>query len=110
MILRQKRRRNETSIDAHYDGDTWVSLDLPDPVEDVELQLIEWDRKVHLRMAINRLRPVLRDVLEIRMSSDGSVQDIAQKAGISVAAAKSRLIRGRHALGRYLNGRDRPMV
>jgi DNA-directed RNA polymerase specialized sigma24 family protein len=24
MILRQKRRRNETSIDAHFDGDTWV--------------------------------------------------------------------------------------
>jgi RNA polymerase sigma factor (sigma-70 family) len=110
MILRQKRRRNEISIDAHFDGDTWVSLDMPDPVEDVELHLIERDREVHLRMAINRLRPALRDVLEIRMSSDGSIQDTAQKAGISVAAAKSRLIRGRHALGRYLNGLDGRML
>lgn len=110
MILRQKRRRNETSIDAHLDGDAWVPLDIPDPARDVELHYIERDREVRLRTAVNRLRPVLRDVLEIRLSSDGSIQDIAEKAGISVAAAKSRLIRGRQALGRYISERDaRPM-
>ena len=106
MILRQKRRRNETSIDAHLDGDAWGSWDIPDPGKDVELHCIERDREIRLRMAVDRLSPVLRDVLVIRLSSDGSIEDIAQKAGISVAAAKSRLIRGRQALGRYINERD----
>jgi RNA polymerase sigma-70 factor, ECF subfamily len=111
MILRQKRRRNETSIDTHFDGGAWVSLDMPDPAKDIELQYIERRREVLLRTAVNRLRPVLRDVLEIRLSSDGSIQEIAQEAGISVAAAKSRLIRGRQALGRYIDERDaRPMI
>ncbi|WP_353072384.1 RNA polymerase sigma factor [Tunturiibacter gelidoferens] len=106
MILRQKRRRNETSIDAHLDGNAWGSLDIPDPGKDVELCYLERDREVRLRTAVNRLSPVLRDVLEIRLSSDGSIKEIAQEAGISVAAAKSRLIRGRQALGRYINERD----
>jgi RNA polymerase sigma-70 factor, ECF subfamily len=106
MILRQKRRRNETSIDAHLDGDAWGPIDIPDPGKNVELKYIEGDRAVRLRMAVNRLSPVLRDVLEIRLSSDGSIEEIARKAGISVAAAKSRLIRGRQALGRYINERD----
>lgn len=106
MILRQKRRRNETSMETHHDGDARVPFDIPDPAKDVELCYIERDREVRLRTAVTRLRPVLRDVLEIQLSSDGSIEEIAQKVGISVAATKSRLIRGRRALGRYINERD----
>jgi len=103
MILRQKRRRNETSIDFPLDGETWVPLNIPDPAKDIDLHYIDRETELLLKKAINRLRPVLRDVLEIRLSSDGSIQEIAEKAGISEAAAKSRLIRGRQALGRYIN-------
>lgn len=110
MILRQKRRRNETSIEAHLDDDARVPLNIPDPAKDVELHYLERDRAVRLRGAVTRLRPALREVLEISLSSDGSIEEIAQKVGISVAATKSRLIRGRRALGRYINERDaRPL-
>jgi RNA polymerase sigma-70 factor, ECF subfamily len=110
MILRQRRRRNETSIDAPLDGETGVTLDVTDPAKDVDMAYIEHERNVRLRKAINRLRPALRDVLEIRLSSDGSVQEIAQQAGISVAAAKSRLIRGRQTLERCIDERDAQML
>lgn len=110
MILRQKRRRNETSIDIPLDDESSVPLEIPDPGKNLDVAYIERERNVRLRKAINRLHPTLRDVLEIRLSSDGSVQEIAQKTGISVAAAKSRLIRGRHALGRYINEQDARLV
>ncbi len=55
-----------------------------------------------LRRAINRLRPALRTIIEIQQSHDGSVKEVADVAGISVAAAKSRLLRARTALRRSL--------
>jgi RNA polymerase sigma-70 factor, ECF subfamily len=106
MILRQKRRRNEISIDGYLDDGAWDPIDLPDPAKSVELHYIEEERAVRLRRAVNCLSPALRDVLDIRLSSDESVDEIARRAGISVAAAKSRLIRGRQAIRRYINERD----
>jgi RNA polymerase sigma factor (sigma-70 family) len=106
MILRRKRRRNETSIDTHLDDETAIPFDIRDQGKDVDLAYIEREREANLRKAINRLCPALRDVLEVRLCTDGSVKEIARKTGISVAATKSRLIRGRHALLRYINERD----
>jgi RNA polymerase sigma factor (sigma-70 family) len=110
MILRQRRRRNETSIDAPLDSETQVTLEIPHPAKNVDLAYIERETEVRLKKAVNHLRPALRDVLEIRLSSDGSVREIAQQAGISVAAAKSRLIRGRQALGKHIGKRDASRV
>jgi DNA-directed RNA polymerase specialized sigma24 family protein len=55
-----------------------------------------------LKRAIHRLRPVLRTIIEIQQSHDGSVKEIAGTAGISVAAVKSRLSRARTVLRRTL--------
>ena len=55
-----------------------------------------------LERAIDRLRPPLRNVIEIQRSHCISVREIAEVAGISVAATKSRLLRARTALRRSL--------
>jgi RNA polymerase sigma factor (sigma-70 family) len=110
MTMRRRRIQNEISIDRHFDDDTLALMEIPDAAKNIDLHYIEHEAEIYLRKAVDRLSPVLRDVLEIRLSSEGSVQDIAQKAGISVAAAKSRLSRGRQALRRYINERDaKPM-
>jgi RNA polymerase sigma-70 factor (ECF subfamily) len=47
-------------------------------------------------------QPTLRSVVEIHQSNDRSVKEIADLAGISVAATKSRLLRARKILRRTL--------
>jgi RNA polymerase sigma-70 factor (ECF subfamily) len=78
---------------------------MPDETTNIESHYEQCEREKHLRQAIHRLRPALREVVEIRRFSDGSIKEIAQIAGISVAATKSRLLRARVALRRsLLNG------
>jgi RNA polymerase sigma-70 factor (ECF subfamily) len=48
------------------------------------------------------LPPRLRLVVELRQTQEGSIEEIASVAGISVAATKSRLLRAKLALRRPL--------
>lgn len=56
-----------------------------------------------LKMAICRLQPSLRSVIEIHQSEDCSVKEVAGLVGISVAATKSRLFRARKMLRKALS-------
>jgi RNA polymerase sigma-70 factor, ECF subfamily len=98
MILR-KKRPYEISIDdtraGFQAGDKWELRDLRD---DPEARYVEIDRNEKLRSAILRLRPNLRDVLELQQTQEYSVKELAQVLGISSAAAKSRVLRARMAL------------
>jgi RNA polymerase sigma factor (sigma-70 family) len=104
MTLRKKRARPEVTIGICVDEDTWASWDIPDKTRDIESQYIQCEREFHLRQAVQRLKPALREVMEIQCIHDGSIKEIANIAGISIAATKSRLIRGRVALRRSLGG------
>jgi RNA polymerase sigma-70 factor, ECF subfamily len=98
MILR-KKRPYEISIDdtrAGFEaGDKWELRDLRD---DPEARYVQIERNEKLRSAILRLRPNLRDVLELQQTQEFSVKELAQVLGISSAAAKSRVLRARTAL------------
>ena len=97
MILRRKRARSETSMEI-ADGDTWQHWEIADQTKNVEELYARHERVEHLRQAICRLHPTLRNVVEIRQSDDRSVKEVAELAGISVAATKSRLLRARKIL------------
>jgi len=97
MLLRRRRSRPETSIEP-TDGDTWQVWEFADPTEDVEKHYLRRERGERLRRAICYLRPHLRTVIEIQQASDGRVKEIANSAGISISAAKSRLLRARSKL------------
>jgi RNA polymerase sigma-70 factor (ECF subfamily) len=101
MILRRKRARPETSMDIP-DGDTWQHWEIADQTKSVEERYGMQERVQLLRRAICRLQPALRNVIEIHHSNDGSVKEVAQFAGISVAATKSRLSRARRILHKRL--------
>ena len=97
MILRRKRARSETSLEIK-DGDTWRHWEIADQTKNVEELYARHERVEHLKRAICRLHPTLRNVVEIHQSNDRSVKEVAELAGISVAATKSRLLRARKIL------------
>jgi RNA polymerase sigma-70 factor, ECF subfamily len=101
MTLRRKRAHPETSMEI-TDGETWQHWEIADQTKDVEELYARHERVERLRQAICRLQPNLRNVVQIYQSTDCSVKEIADLAGISVAATKSRLLRARTVLRRVL--------
>jgi RNA polymerase sigma-70 factor (ECF subfamily) len=97
MTLRRRRTHPETSMEM-TDGETWRQWEIGDRTRDVEEQYAQHERVEHLRLAIGRLQPALRNVVEIHRSNDRSLKEVAELAGISVAATKSRLSRARKIL------------
>ena len=105
MILRRKRSHPESSTEI-TDGDTWQHWEIADQTESVEDLCARHERVERLRRAICCLQPTLRNVVEIYQSNDRSVKEVAELAGISVAAAKSRLVRARKTLRRAFEHKD----
>ena len=97
MILRRKRSHPESSMEI-TDGDTWQPWEIADQTKNVEELYARHERVEHLRREICCLKPTLRNVVEIHQSNDSSVKEVAELAGISVAATKSRLLRARKIL------------
>jgi RNA polymerase sigma factor (sigma-70 family) len=102
MILRKKRAHPETSMEWTADGDNWQQWEMADMRVDIEEHYAKKEAERHLDRAIHRLRPSLRSVIEIQQSHCSSVKEIAEVAGISVAATKSRLLRAKTVLRRSL--------
>lgn len=106
MILRKKRSHPEVSMDGSADGETWQIWEIADSRVNTEDHYVRREKDRHLKRAIHRLRPALRNVIEIQQAHDGSVREIAELAGISIAATKSRLLRARTVLRRSLRACD----
>lgn len=102
MILRKKRAHPETSMDWSPDGETWQEWEMVDRRANTEEHYTRQESQRRLRRAIHRLRPTLRDVVQMQQLHDCSVKELAEMAGVSVAATKSRLLRARTLLRRSL--------
>jgi RNA polymerase sigma-70 factor, ECF subfamily len=101
MTLRRKRAHPETSMEV-IDDESWRHCDIADQTKDVEEFYAKRERVECLRREIDHLQPALRNVIVIHQLDDRSVKEIAELAGISVAATKSRLLRARTILRRAL--------
>lgn len=102
MTLRRRRLHPETSTES-TDGEKWRTWEIADHTRDVEKEYVRRESVERLRRAIRQLRPHLRTVIEIQQSKDVQVKDVAEFAGISLAATKSRLLRARTLLRRALD-------
>jgi RNA polymerase sigma-70 factor (ECF subfamily) len=108
MTLRRKRSHLETSMEI-MDGEIWQESEIADETQSVEALYAKHERIARLKQAIRRLQPSLRNVIELHQSQDRSVKEIADLAGLSLAATKSRLLRARRFLRKDLVGRrERP--
>ncbi|WP_158942963.1 RNA polymerase sigma factor [Granulicella sp. S190] len=102
MILRKKRAHPEVSMDGGSESESWQHWEVPDRRANTEEHYARTEREHHLKRAIHRLRPALRSIVEIQQKHDSSIKEIAEIAGISVAATKSRLLRARTVLRRSM--------
>ena len=102
MILRRRRSHPETSMEITV-GDTWQRWDIADRAKNGEELYAKHERVERLRREICCLRPALRIVAEIHQSNDSSIKEVAELAGLSVAATKSRLVRARKTLLKALS-------
>lgn len=95
MRLRKDRRARFLYLDEGVQGEEIATLDLPDrrPTPEAAVGRSEvgavLDQEIHRIPSLLREVFILRDVLELPMP------DVAKQLGISVAAAKSRLLRAR---------------
>jgi RNA polymerase sigma-70 factor, ECF subfamily len=101
MLLRKRRSRPEISFDmsagAHAGRDVWEFPDLA-PTPETIYAKAELEEK--LRRAVRRLPAPFRGIVDLFHGEEFSVKESADALGITVPAAKSRLMRARLALRR----------
>lgn len=98
MRLRQQKRARFYYIDDTRLGEEVVTLDLEDRSPGPEGQLCRREIGEVLRREIHHIPPLLRHVFLMREVEQKTMPEVAAALGISVAAAKSRLLRARAEL------------
>ena len=103
MILRKKRNSLEISMDDSNDNNTFHSYwQIPDRAPDPEKQCVQMERHVSLHGAIRKLRPRIRQVVEVHQLQEHSMKEAAKMLGITVVAAKARLFHAKATLRKSL--------
>ncbi len=98
MQLRKRNRRNNVSLEEAVGEDLSLSEVLASESPSPEAALMGKQRVSLLWRWLGELPASLRDITVERMREDLSVDELAARRGISVAAAKSRLLRARYAI------------
>ena len=105
MLLRKRKSRPEVSLDQAGETDqTWSTWEIPDPSPDTERTYATQEALEFMSRAIKSLPPLYRCVLEQYHAQEKSLREAADKLGITVASAKSRLFRARRTLRSMLEG------
>lgn len=102
MRLRQMRRAKLLYIEEAVGGDESLTLELPDSRQSPEQELGRGEVAQLLQQEIRRTPPLLRNVFLLRDVQQRPMPEVAERLGISVAAAKSRLLRARAELRRRM--------
>jgi RNA polymerase sigma-70 factor, ECF subfamily len=97
MRLRQQRRTKLVYLEDMVAEDA-RAMELPADGISPEAELGNTQVAEVLHGEIRRIPPLLRNVFLLRDVQELPMQDVAEKLGISVAAAKSRLLRARSEL------------
>lgn len=94
-----KIRKNHASREVVVEN-AIEALELSSSVPNPEEIFAKTEQELALREAIAKLRPALRNIVELHDLQEHSVPEIAEALGISVAAAKARLFHARAGLRR----------
>jgi RNA polymerase sigma-70 factor, ECF subfamily len=95
MRLRKDRRARFVYLDEGVAGEEIQRIDLADNTPTPEESLAQLEISEVLKTEISRIPPLLRDVFILRDVEELDMPDVAGRLGISIAAAKSRLLRAR---------------
>ncbi len=95
MRLRQTRRARFLFLDDTLIGEKRGTLELVDGGRGPESEVGSKEIRGLLQKEIRRIPPLLRNVFVLRDVNELPMPEVAEQLGISVAAAKSRLLRAR---------------
>ena len=98
MRIRKQKRSRVLHLDDVMIGDEAGTLELPDRRPTQEDIVGRTEVGGVLKTEIRRIPPLLRDVFRLRDVEELPMPEVAERLGISVAAAKSRLLRARKEL------------
>jgi RNA polymerase sigma-70 factor (ECF subfamily) len=103
MCLRTNRRARAVLIDELNAGkESALALQIPDLGPSPERTYSQQEQGQILSSAMNQLTPGIRTAIQLRELDERSIKESAQMMGVSVAAAKSRVLRGRRKLRKTL--------
>ena len=95
-VIRKRKTRREADMEPDgIEGSIW---DAADQGQDPERCVAKGQIILFLRKKIQALPPKMQEVVTSYYGNDYSLQEAAEALGISVAAVKSRLLRGRRSL------------
>jgi RNA polymerase sigma-70 factor, ECF subfamily len=95
-VIRKRKSRRESDTDSYSpDETTW---DIADRAPDPERRIAKAQIILILQEELRGLPPKMQEVVASYYGHDYSLQEAADALEISVAAAKSRLVRGRRSL------------
>jgi RNA polymerase sigma factor (sigma-70 family) len=100
MILRKKRSCAEIAMENSDEHNSGPVIEMADHAPSPESSYARDEENRILRQAIGRLRPSLRQVVNMHQLQEGSMRETADHMGISLAAAKARLFHAKAALRR----------
>jgi RNA polymerase sigma factor (sigma-70 family) len=95
MKIRKNRASREVGVEDPADA-----VELSDSVPNPEQICARTEQRAALKGAIAKLRPTLRNVVELYDLQERSLHETAEALGISLAATKGRLFHARAALRR----------
>lgn len=95
MRLRQERKASMLYLDDGAPGGQVASWEVADRRPSPEMELARRELSAILHREVRRLPPLLRGVLMMRDLEELTMDEIATRLGITVMAAKSRLLRAR---------------
>ena len=95
MRLRKDRRARFLYLDEGLQNEEIATLELADEGPSPESSVGRSEVAEIIRQEVRRIPPLLRDVFLLRDVQQLPMADVADQLGISVAAAKSRLLRAR---------------
>jgi len=113
MLMRSRRRARFVYLDEPPSDLKPVPIQVPSTGPDPEGALAYSQLNQILQSEVKRIPPLMRDVMLLRHLQELPMKSVAEKLGISVSAAKSRLVRARAELRvrmeRYCDGINNPL-
>ena len=100
-----RHRRGETGIEESYDDSDVRERPLMDEGETPFDFTVNREAQILLEEGLEAINPVFRAALVLREMEDLSYDEIAAGLEVSIGTVKSRILRGRDALRRYLANR-----
>ena len=99
MLMRKRRSRSEISYDHQTDPDQEIQTwEFPDRSPNPEQLYVKRQAIDRMLVAVNRLSPRYRGLVQQFHGTEQSLQETADQLGIKVGTAKSRLLRARMKL------------